>query len=63
LLEAVAKGAARPEAAGRTALYMTLRACERFGIDPRDIDDMEPGLREQILAFELVRMTEEAAEQ
>lgn len=42
---------------------MTLRACERFGIDPRDIDDMEPGLREQVLAFELVRMTEEAAEQ
>ncbi|MFN4841106.1 MAG: hypothetical protein ACK5MB_12165 [Phycisphaerales bacterium] len=39
---------------------MHLRVCERFAIDPREIDAFEPGLREQLVAFELVRMTQEA---
>jgi len=45
-----------------TRTYQLLRVCERFGLDPRSIDDWSPGLRTILLDFEAVRGWEEGQE-
>ncbi len=40
---------------------MMLRACERFGMDPRAIDDLRPGMWTLLIDYETVRIAEEFA--
>jgi hypothetical protein len=42
--------------------YLILRACERFGIDPREWDGMEGGWKQALLMQNKARCAEEADE-
>lgn len=45
-----------------TELYRRLRAAERFGISPLEMDTWPPGLRTLIMDFDTLRRAEEAHE-
>jgi hypothetical protein len=49
-----------PERYGETRAALKLRVCERFAVDPRAIDDFEPGLMELLIANEVFRQQEES---
>ena len=40
--------------------YLILRACERFGLDPRAFDALPRGRQVELLAFEDLREAEDA---
>ena len=40
--------------------YLILRACERFGLDPREFDTLPRGRQVELLGFEDLREAEEA---
>ena len=42
-----------------TARYVKLRMCERMGIDPTRMGEIEPGELTELIAFELLRQDEE----
>lgn len=48
-----------PEDYGVTELYLCLRVCERFGMDPRSIDGWDSGLRTLLLDNERLRQQQE----
>lgn len=57
--EAIADVPKLPKDFGTTEAFAMLLVCERFGIDPRSLDDTEPGFIAILKAYDRIRRDEE----